>query len=123
MNHSNQFNFFPYERVNGILNGSALVSGEVLNVPGNKILAIISSTFTDTMQERNAILGVILMDLRAEMESKGFEALELQFVDMRYGVRDENTLEHDTWLACSLEIERCRNVSKGTFFISLQSQK
>ena len=56
------------------------------------------------------------------MKDRGFD-IELQFVDMRYGVRDENTLEHETWLACAVELERCKRESEGTFFISLQAQK
>ena len=105
-----------------VLNGSSLVAKGDWKAPGKKVLAIISSTFTDTMHERNAILGEVLWELRREIKSQGSDA-ELQFVDMRYGVRDENTLEHDTWLACAREIERCRKESEGTFFISLQAHK
>eukprot|EP01038_Epipyxis_sp_PR26KG_P015326 gene15326-20654_t len=42
---------------------------------------------------------------------------------MRYGVKDENTLAHQTWIACSNEIERCRLESSGIVFVSLQGNK
>ncbi len=35
-------------------------------------------------------------------------------------VRDDNTLDHMTWLACKAEIERCFRLSAGYAFISLQ---
>ena len=41
----------------------------------------------------------------------------------RFGVKDENTLDHMTWLACSRELERARNESMGIFFLSLQGHK
>lgn len=66
--------------------------------------------------------------------------VDLTFVDMRWGVRgrlqhnlvepfncginlDEETLDHQTWIACSAEIDRCRRESSGLFFVSLQSEK
>ena len=42
---------------------------------------------------------------------------------MRYGVRDENTLDHMTWEACKAELVRCKTESAGLFFISLQGTK
>jgi len=104
------------------LDGTTLVSGDVFKAPGRQIIALISSTFTDTEYERNLILGPIWTSLREEIISRGYD-IEIQFVDMRYGVRDENTLEHETWLACALEIECCKRDSESTFFISLQAQK
>jgi len=113
---------FSRADVTRALDGTTLVTSDAFKAPGKQIIAIISSTFTDTMYERNLILGPILISLREEIISRGYD-IEIQFVDMRYGVRDENTLEHETWLACALEIERCRRESEGTFFVSLQSQK
>ena len=42
---------------------------------------------------------------------------------MRWGVRDENTLDHRTWIECQRELERCRIESNDLFFLSLQSEK
>lgn len=80
----------------------------------------VSSTFTDTHMERNILMNEILPDLRKRIV--GFE-IEVTFVDMRWGVRDENTLDHMTWISCSKMLERCRKTSCGLFFLSLQSEK
>jgi hypothetical protein len=45
------------------------------------------------------------------------------FVDMRYGVKDENTLDHMTWISCYEEIRHCYEESDGMFFMSLQGSK
>ena len=42
---------------------------------------------------------------------------------MRWGVRDENTLDHQTWVACKRELQRCYKESAGLFFLSLQGDK
>lgn len=42
---------------------------------------------------------------------------------VRWGVRDENTLDHMTWVSCKRELERCRQESGGLFFLSLQGDK
>ena len=88
--------------------------------PQWKMLVFISSTFTDTGVERNILMSDILPRLRQAGQRVG---VEVTFVDMRWGVRDENTLDHRTWLECSRELERCRRDSSGLFFLSLQSHK
>lgn len=40
-----------------------------------------------------------------------------------WGVRDENTWDHLTWMSCLRELERCEEESLGVFFLSLQSHK
>ena len=104
------------------LNGQSLSSSITLKPPNNKLLMIISSTFTDTMDERNLILGEISVYLQQVCKQKGLD-VDVKFVDMRYGVRDENTLDHMTWVACCAAIERCEKESSGVFFISLQGEK
>ena len=80
----------------------------------------VSSTFTDTHVERNTLMNEILPELRTR--ARGLD-IEVTFVDMRWGVRDENTLDHMTWVACSKMLESCRETSCGLFFLSLQSEK
>lgn len=80
----------------------------------------VSSTFTDTHKERNIILDRILPKLK--VISAPYE-IEIIFVDMRYGVRDENTLDHMTWLACKAELMSCIKSSNGICFLSLQGDK
>jgi energy-coupling factor transporter ATP-binding protein EcfA2 len=45
------------------------------------------------------------------------------FFYINRGVRDENTKDQNTWIACRNEIERCKNYSDGLFFLSLQGDK
>lgn len=49
--------------------------------------------------------------------------IEIAFIDMRWGVRDENTLDHRTWEECKREILRSFKESYGVFFVSLQGEK
>eukprot|EP01032_Pedospumella_encystans_P011495 gene11495-13362_t len=44
-------------------------------------------------------------------------------VDMRWGVRDENTSDHMTWIACSRALEWCKRESSDVYFFSLQADK
>ena len=85
-----------------------------------KLNVFFSSTFTDTHCERNLIQQRILQDLQAVARPN---KIAITLVDMRWGVKDENTATHQTWIACSNEIERCRLESSGLFFVSLQSHK
>jgi hypothetical protein len=85
-----------------------------------KLMVFFSSTFTDTHRERDILQKETLKKLQLHAKS---ENVVVSFVDMRWGVKDENTLDHQTWTACSREIERCRAESDGIFFVSLQSEK
>ena len=85
-----------------------------------KILIFISSTFTDTHDERNILLLEILSSLRDRARPLGIEIIML---DLRSGIPDASTLEHDTWVGCEYELVRCFNESAGLFFLSLQGDK
>jgi len=82
-----------------------------------QLRVFISSTFTDTHYERNILLDEIVPVLKGIAAPYGIEVV---FIDMRYGVRDENTLDHMTWLACKNELNACIKLSNGIFFLSLQ---
>ena len=49
--------------------------------------------------------------------------IEISLFDLRWGVRDENTLDHRTWETCYAEIQNCASKSIGAFFLSLQGGK
>ena len=85
------------------------------------LLIFISSTFTDTQFERNILKEKILPDLRNE--GKRRYNIDVTIVDMRWGVRDENTCSQMTWEYCYREIDRCCKRSSGLFMLSLQSDK
>ncbi len=74
-----------------------------------KLLVFVSSTFTDTVKERNIILEQTLKQLRHRGDLSG---IQVSFVDMRWGVVDDNTLDHSTWLVC----KRLSLIQKLHFF-------
>jgi hypothetical protein len=49
-----------------------------------------SSTFANTQLERDFLMDELLFTLRSSAEPHG---IQLILVDMRWGVRDENTLD------------------------------
>ena len=113
---------FAIETRKSVLFGN-FMSGAKLKVwmsPTNKLVIFVSSTFTDTKVERDILMGEILSDLR---EIGTPHLIDVIFVDLRWGITDESTLEHATWIECSREIERCHQQSDGIFFLSLQSDK
>ena len=85
-----------------------------------QLRVFVSSTFTDTLKERNVILDKLLPRLKALGAQYNIEII---FIDMRYGVRDENTKDHETWLACKTELMNCITSSSGICFLSLQGYK
>jgi hypothetical protein len=89
-------------------------------LPSWKLLVFISSTFTDTLEERNCLTN----DVKPIVTQLGSEHdIDVVFIDMRWGIRDQNTLDHKTWEECHREIMRSQNESAGLSFISLQSHK
>ena len=87
--------------------------------PESKFLLFVSSTFTDTHEERNILQG-LLPELRNIASSAG---LSVVFLDLRSGIPDANTLDHLTWIGCQRELLRCYEQSAGWFFLSLQGSK
>ena len=115
-----------YNDYNKICNNSYIISIDNDNdmmiryVSSYQLRVFVSSTFTDTHLERNIILDEIVPILKGIAQPYG---IEIVFVDMRYGVRDENTADHMTWIACRDELSSCMKVSNGLFFLSLQGDK
>ena len=91
-----------------------------LRAPQWDVHIFVSSTFDDTHAERNLLLQGVYPGLRAEAWTLG---VDLCVSDMRWGVKDENTDDHLTWVQCHREIERCMHASCGLFFLSLQSER
>ena len=87
--------------------------------PSPHFLLFVSSTFTDTHEERNILQG-LLPELRATASEFGVDII---FCDLRSGIPDANTIDHLTWIGCQRELLRCFSVSAGYFFLSLQSGK
>ena len=68
-------------------------------IPSFSLKYFVSSTFTDTHEERNVIMARLLPELNVIAKSHG---IDITFVDMRWGVKDENTDDHKTWDACKV---------------------
>jgi hypothetical protein len=106
-----------------VLHGKFMTSDEEYrhwNIPSTKMLIFVSSTFEDTMNERNELLNKTLPRLREKYISQG---ISIVLIDMRYGVKDESTKRHRTWLECARELVTCFNESAGLAFISLQAER
>ena len=103
------------------LRGDFATTTDPFAPPASQLLVFVSSTFTDTHEERNILLGKnVLLALRDEARPHGVEVILL---DLRSGIPDENTLDHLTWLGCQRELVRCFSQSAGLFFLSLQGNK
>ena len=67
------------------------------------------------------LLTEVYPELRQFCQSLG---LEFQVVDMRYGVRDEETDRHLVTELCLDEIRRCHQMSVGpTFVVGISARK
>jgi WD40 repeat protein len=89
-------------------------------MPKKKLMVFVSSTFLDTNLERDILHRKILPDLQKKAQQHEAEVI---FYDMRFGVKDENTKDHMTWVACKEAIQQCHEGSDGLFFLSLQADR
>jgi WD40 repeat protein len=83
---------------------------------GRTFRVFVSSTFSDLRAERNALARIVFPRLRALCEPRGYK---FQAVDLRWGVRDEAALDHQTVRICLEEIARCQRLSPRPNFIVL----
>ncbi|XP_076106889.1 NACHT domain- and WD repeat-containing protein 1-like isoform X1 [Mytilus galloprovincialis] len=88
--------------------------------PARIIRIFTSSTFTDTMHERNRMMETTFPRLKKYCQQRGFE---FQIVDMRWGIRDEATNDHMTTEICLYELANCQKYSAGPNFLTLLSHK
>ncbi len=107
--------------INNVLRGGFMTEDyNKWKIPSFNLSYFVSSTFTDSHYERNVILSRLLPELTKISQPHG---IAITFIDMRWGVKDENTDDHMTWDACKAELQKCINESCETFFISLQGYK
>ena len=110
-------------KVNKEVDVSGLARGNVTSVSADhpKVFAIfVSSTFTDTEEERNLLIEDVQPYLR---EVCSLFAYEFRFCEMRWGVRDEASEDHQTANLCMQELHRCQEESCGINFITLLCDK
>jgi hypothetical protein len=114
------------ERRRAVMRGEIVKLGSKISdvaswkAPVFKLIVFISSTFTDTVAERNILLDELFPDLRSEGRKYGIEVV---FVDFRWGITDGRWNRHETWDDCRLGLEYCQRESSGLFFFSLQSSR
>ena len=80
----------------------------------------VSSTFTDTQTERNLLMTDVYPYLRNLCRRLG---LTFDVVDLRWGIRNLATANHETTDICQAEIRRCAKHSLGPFFLALLGDK
>jgi hypothetical protein len=92
------------------------------NVPNesNCVRIFLSSTFSDTKEERNYLVEKIYPQLRKYCEDK---KLEFQVLDMRWGISSELAENHKSNEICLNEIKRCQEHSIGPNFIAFLSHR
>ena len=95
--------------------------GELLRPVRRSVRFLLSSTFTDTNEERNYLLADVLPYLQEYGRILG--ELEVQALEMRWGIRAEAADNHETSEICMAELERCTQGSLGTSYVFLGMQK
>ncbi|KAM4706799.1 NACHT domain- and WD repeat-containing protein 1 [Discoglossus pictus] len=88
--------------------------------PSKVVRIFISSTFSDMVEERDALMELAYPEVQAFCQKKG---LAFEVVDMRWGVPDYASVDHMTTELCVKEIESCQRTSIGPFFIGLVGQR
>lgn len=76
----------------------------------------VSSTFADLKEERNALHRTVFPALKALCENHG---ARFQAIDLRWGIRDEAALDHQTMRICLDEVRRCQEVTPKPNFLIL----
>uniref|UniRef100_A0AC35UEM1 NACHT domain-containing protein n=1 Tax=Rhabditophanes sp. KR3021 TaxID=114890 RepID=A0AC35UEM1_9BILA len=95
---------------------------ENIPAPASKVVRVFtSSTFTDTTLERNMLMEEVYPNLKNYCRE--VHGLDFQTVDMRWGVRDESTDDHQTTKLCINEIKNCQRLSMGPNFVVFLCQK
>lgn len=97
-----------YARPRGTVSGMARAS--------TTFRVFVSSTFSDLKAERNALQKFVFPRLRELCQRHGGR---FQAIDLRWGIRDEATLDQQTMRICLEEIARCRQITRRPNFIVL----
>ena len=116
-NHTREINIMP------VLGGGNILKGDIADIVEKEpqVFAIfLSSTFTDTEEERNLLLEDVQPFLREVCSLFGYE---FRFCEMRWGVRDEASEDHQTANLCMQELLRCQKESRGLNFITFLCDK
>ena len=87
----------------------------------NKVIRIfISSTFEDMRKERDILQQKVYPYLVELCAPRGWQ---IDFVDLRWGISKEASVQQKTMHICLQELERCKKVSPRPNFLILQGQR
>jgi NACHT domain- and WD repeat-containing protein len=87
---------------------------------GKTFRIFVSSTFSDLIQERNALQEKVFPRLRDLCRQHG---CRFQAIDLRWGVREEAGLDQQAMKICLGEIERCQKTTPRPNFIILLGER
>ncbi|CAH1801226.1 unnamed protein product [Owenia fusiformis] len=106
--------------VDNVLRGR-LPLEDLPKLPSRLVRVYLSSTFTDSIQERNVLMQYVYPKLKEYCRIN--HNIEFQVVDMRWGVPRHDTDDHSDTDVCLEEINNCRRLSCGPNFVALVGQK
>ena len=89
--------------------------------PSKRVIRVfISSTFTDTVFERNYALEDVIPYLKEAGRERGFDVVSSE---MRFGIRDDASEDNKTSELCMEELENCEQQSAGVFYVLISTDK
>jgi len=88
--------------------------------PQKAIRVFLSSTFTDTAEERNCILKEVVPKLQAEFAKYGYE---FQASEMRWSIGKEESNDMETSAICMAELTNCQASSAGLNYLYIACEK
>jgi anti-anti-sigma factor len=80
----------------------------------------ISSTFSDLVEERNALQRKVWPELKSRCEKAGFH---FQAIDLRWGISEEAGFDQRTSRICLSELQRCQEISPRPNFVILSGSR
>eukprot|EP00301_Raphidiophrys_heterophryoidea_P023519 c7378_g1_i1.p1 GENE.c7378_g1_i1~~c7378_g1_i1.p1 ORF type:complete len:2037 (-),score=525.73 c7378_g1_i1:323-5599(-) len=105
-------------RVKRVLNGE--IESDDVQVQHKTVSIFVSSTFTDTAEERNLLIADVYPYLRRYGMYVG---LDFSASEMRWGIRDESGNTHQTSTICMAELARCQRESQGINYVLMLADK
>lgn len=99
---------------------TATLRNKVAEVSKRALRFLVSSTFTDTAEERNIFVSDVLPYVQ-EFARK--QLLEVTMIEMRWGIREEASATHETSEICMRELSRALRESIGVAYVFLETQR
>ncbi|CAF4640102.1 unnamed protein product [Rotaria socialis] len=94
---------------------------ELPEVRSKVVRVFVSSTFSDTLAERDSLIDTVFPKLKTYCREK--YGLEFQYSDMRWGIQSESADNHGEVETCLNEIKMCQKYSVATNFVVLLSHR